>query len=248
LPLDIYFNRPTVAVSASRPYVGARLKTVHPPGFATTPPLNDSPSSGDNCAVFVFPNRQVDLYVYSLQWSGNAKDVALNLTTEHLVSRRRSIAKDCTTTCLTYTARNGIHTRTVCIQPDVNTDHAFGVMFPRQRPTCVAEVASFLFRKSVRVRGLVLRHWSQHGTPVVQDDHPTHWHPFRRREKMVIHSATRFIIANARWISDLAAREYAEKITQRDESAWSSLYSTSSRPCQSSQVEQYRRLGNQSLR
>lgn len=70
-------------------YHGAWFDIDYPVGWKATPFSRSATSTtGSNSARFTSPNGSVEFYVFSPQWNGNPKEIALDPKRETLVSHR----------------------------------------------------------------------------------------------------------------------------------------------------------------
>ena len=68
---------PIVSFTQTKAYQGAWFEVKYPQGFTAHGSIPSETSDGFDSALFTSPDGLVSFYVYSPQWSGVAKDIAL---------------------------------------------------------------------------------------------------------------------------------------------------------------------------
>jgi hypothetical protein len=134
-------------------YKGAWFDIRYPPGFQPKPSKRSSSSAtGYDSVFFLSPDRVVEFYVFSPQWSGSPTDIAVNPKTEILDSQSVEKGKEITRREGTVRARNGSYIRSFVIIENhlTNTCHAFGIKY-RDRKTYERYRSAYLkFKQSLR--------------------------------------------------------------------------------------------------
>lgn len=130
-------------------YKGAWFSISYPPGFVVKPSQRSSSGDGFDSAFFIAPDHKVKFYVFSPQWSGEAKDVALNAKSEKLVSQKVTKTKDKTLTYTTIAAKNGSYTRSLLETKDSSTVIVFGVQYASAKTYASHKDEYLRFKKSL---------------------------------------------------------------------------------------------------
>ena len=93
-------------------YEGAWFDIDYPKAFLPVPSLPSTTGDGYDSAVFRSPDKEVEFYVFSPQWGGEASDIALDPTTETEISREVSELNGTLITRFSIGARDGSYRRT----------------------------------------------------------------------------------------------------------------------------------------
>lgn len=117
-------------------YQGAWFKISYPPGFTVRPSLKSLTSSkGYDSAFFEPRDKSVQFYVFSPQWNGKPKDIAVNPITENVAStktveKRVGQVENITIKWTTIAAKNGSYLRSIVdTVSSLNTRTAFAIKY-----------------------------------------------------------------------------------------------------------------------
>ena len=93
-------------------YTGAWFKVWYPDTFEVIPSMaSTTVQKGVDSAFFRSPDRQVEFYVFSPQWSGDPSDIALDPSQETLRTKETKRSGDKQISWLTIDARDGSYSR-----------------------------------------------------------------------------------------------------------------------------------------
>lgn len=115
-------------------YSGAWFDIKYPSNFSVKPSLKSATNAnGYESAFFVSPDRLVEFYVFSPQWSGIATDIALK-TTEKITSTQTETSGNTVIKWWTIVAKNGTYTRSYQEKTDnlSNTNWVIGIKYKNQ--------------------------------------------------------------------------------------------------------------------
>lgn len=118
----------------TKTYSGAWFDIKYPSTFTVKPSLKSATNAnGYESAFFQSPDRLVEFYVFSPQWSGKATDIALK-TTEKITSTKTETSDNITIRWWTITANNGSYTRSYEEKTDnlSNTNRVIGIKYKNQ--------------------------------------------------------------------------------------------------------------------
>lgn len=113
-------------------YRGAWFSVSYPPGWSVRPSLKSySDKDGYDSAFFRSPDKKMEFYVFSPQWSGDPADIKLKPRTEKQVSRKLQVKGTSTATFVTIQAKNNSYTRSYVDRQDPtnNTRLVLGVKY-----------------------------------------------------------------------------------------------------------------------
>jgi len=115
-------------------YRGAWFRIGYPPNYTVQPSLKGATSGdrGYDSVFFISPDKKVEFYVFSPQWSGEPTDVAVNSNTENLVSTRtvQQKGKKAPITITKISAKQGAYKRLLIDIKNGSTHKVFGVKCP----------------------------------------------------------------------------------------------------------------------
>jgi hypothetical protein len=121
----------TVLCAQTKVFKGAWFDIKYPATFTARPSLPvGSAANACESAFFLSPDRLVEFYVFSPQWSGEPSDIALK-GTETLASTRTESSGTSISTWWTITDKAGAYTRSYHEKRDTmsNTNLVFGVKY-----------------------------------------------------------------------------------------------------------------------
>ncbi|NBY11198.1 MAG: hypothetical protein EBQ77_09415 [Sphingobacteriia bacterium] len=102
--LFVWYSLVTSAQTAT--FKGAWFQIQYPSNFIATGSMKSLTADGFDSAVFTSPNKQVEFYVFSPQWEGEANDIKLQ-GQEKLSNTKTQISGDTEITWWTITSPNG---------------------------------------------------------------------------------------------------------------------------------------------
>jgi hypothetical protein len=119
--------------SQTKTYQGAWFEVKYPQDFKAHGSLLSATSDGFDSAFFTSPDGTVSFYVYSPQWSGDAKDIALQ-TNEKLASSKEEKSDVKSVEWWTIIAKDQSYTRSYQKTTDMtsNTIHVIGIKYKNQ--------------------------------------------------------------------------------------------------------------------
>jgi hypothetical protein len=113
LLIVIGFVMAAPAVAQTKKYSGAWFDIRYPAAFKVKPSQKSPSASGYESVFFIAPDKSVEFYIFSPQWNGEAKDIALDEAKEKLVSSKEEMRSDSMRIkWFTYEANNKSYTRT----------------------------------------------------------------------------------------------------------------------------------------
>lgn len=121
--------------STAATFKGAWFEVWVPPHFKALPSSNaQSPEVGVDSAFFRSPEREVEFYVFSPQWNGEPREIALNPATETLSAKETKTAGGQTVTYYTIQAKDHAYTRSYQDTSSAltNTRLVFGIKYANQ--------------------------------------------------------------------------------------------------------------------
>jgi hypothetical protein len=135
-------------------YKGNFFDIQYPKNFRPSPSLKglkaDDPKP--DSARFLSPDKSVEFFIYSPQWSGSDPYTDIDSQKETLKEEKTETAKDGTVhKWYTYSAKNGSYTRAFheSFHPEYNTKRIFGVKFKDQNSYKKHQKDYLHFKKSL---------------------------------------------------------------------------------------------------
>ncbi|WP_295441303.1 hypothetical protein [uncultured Thiodictyon sp.] len=141
------------SLSNAATFKGAWFEVWVPPNFTALPSTNaQSPEVGVDSAFFRSPDKQVEFYVFSPQWNGEPREIALNPATETLGAKETKSAGNQAITYYTIQAKNNAYTRAYqdTSSPATNTRLVFGIKYANQAAYDRYRDTYIKFKKSLR--------------------------------------------------------------------------------------------------
>ncbi len=92
-------------------FTGAWFEIKFPSSFTVKPSLKSTSKKGYESAFFISPDNDVEFYIYSPQWNGNATDIDLNPNSERIVSDITQAHNNQTIRYYTYESNDKSYTR-----------------------------------------------------------------------------------------------------------------------------------------
>ena len=126
--LFVWYSLVTSAQTAT--FKGAWFQIQYPSNFIATGSMKSLTADGFDSAVFTSPNKQVEFYVFSPQWEGEANDIKLQ-GQEKLINTKTQISGDTEITWWTITSPNGTYQRSYVQKTHkiFHTTCIFGIMY-----------------------------------------------------------------------------------------------------------------------
>ena len=117
-----------------RTYKGAWFEIKYPATFQVRPSQRTSSAQGYDSAFFTAADGSVEFYVFSPQWNGDPSDVAINSSSEILVSQSSEKKGSTTVRRATIKARDNSYSRSFEDTEDstTNTRKVFGIKYGNQ--------------------------------------------------------------------------------------------------------------------
>jgi hypothetical protein len=118
----------------TKTYKGAWFDIKYPSSFTVKPSLKSSTSDkGYESAFFESPDRLVEFYVFSPQWSGNATDIDVK-NSEKITATKTETTGHFIIKWWTIAAKNGSYTRSYQEKTDTqaNTNWVIGIKYKNQ--------------------------------------------------------------------------------------------------------------------
>lgn len=114
-------------------YKGAWFQINYPLGFTAKGSQKSLSADGFDSATFTSPDQDVEFYVFSPQWNGDAQDIILQ-TNEKLSSTTSQQNGDHTTTWWTISAKDGSYFRSYQQKTNTvyHTNCIFGIRYKNQ--------------------------------------------------------------------------------------------------------------------
>lgn len=116
-------------------YEGAWFEVKYPSGFKVKNSLpSETAGQGFDSAFFISPDGEVEFYIFSPQWSGEASDITLKQN-EREVSRQVQEGENSTVVFWTIVANNNSYTRTYqeTYNHLENTNWVIGIKYKSQK-------------------------------------------------------------------------------------------------------------------
>lgn len=134
-------------------YKGAWFTIKHPPTFQVKPSLKSRTSAkGYDSAFFIAPGGDAEFYVFSPQWNGEPKDIALNPVTEEYAAQKEEQKKGKIIRRVTIRAKDKSYLRSFVDTEDINlnTRLVFGIKCSDQETYDHYREAYLSFVRSLR--------------------------------------------------------------------------------------------------
>jgi len=119
-----------------KPFEGAWFEISYPPGFTPRPSKKSATSErGCDSAFFLSPDKLVEFYVFSPQWSGEPDDIRLDPATETVASHKQERTDGRTTRWVEIRSKNRAYLRAYADTVDEtrNTRLVFGIKYRDER-------------------------------------------------------------------------------------------------------------------
>jgi len=121
-----------------RVHQGAWFSINYPPGFKARPGMKSATRiPGYDSAFFTAPDKTVEFYVYSPQWSGQPKDIEMNPKSEVYVSQKTENKGGQKVRWVTIKAKNGEYYRSFVDTVDTSSGSelrkTFGIKYRDQK-------------------------------------------------------------------------------------------------------------------
>ena len=135
-----------------RVYKGAWFEIKYPATLQVHPSLRSSSSQSYDSVFFRAPDGSVEFYVFSPQWNGDPSDVAINSSSEVLVSQSSEKKGSTTIRRATIRARDNSYTRSFEDTEDstTNTRKVFGIKYRNQDAYGRYRQTYLTFKQSLR--------------------------------------------------------------------------------------------------
>jgi hypothetical protein len=133
-------------------YAGAWFDIRYPASFSVKPSQPSPSAEGYESVFFIAPDKSVEFYVFSPQWNGDPKDIALNEATEKMVSSKQQMQGDSTLiTWFTIVANNKTYTRTYekHLNEVLNVHWVIGIKYKSQAAFKKYRTAYLRFKQSL---------------------------------------------------------------------------------------------------
>lgn len=133
-------------------YEGAWFTIRYPPGFTVKPSLrSQTAAEGYDSAFFRSPDKTVEFYVFSPQWSGEPTDIAVDRKKEKVISEKHEAKKGVKTHRVTIRAKDKSYWRsyTSVEHTEYNTRHVFGIKYRDRKAYARYRSAYVKFKKSL---------------------------------------------------------------------------------------------------
>lgn len=123
-----------IVFGQTKVYKGAWFRINYPSTFTAKSSLKSTSAGGYESARFISPDRLVEFYVFSPQWSGDPKDIALK-PNEKLAETRSQTKESQISTWWKITAKDGSYSRSYYEKKDtlLNTKYVFGIKYSNQK-------------------------------------------------------------------------------------------------------------------
>ncbi len=96
----------STSFSQTKVYNGAWFDIKYPSSFTVRESIKSVSGEGYESAFFISPDKSVEFYIFSPQWRGEAKDIALKIT-EKLASEKKQKSGDAEIKWWTISAKDG---------------------------------------------------------------------------------------------------------------------------------------------
>ena len=134
-----------------RKFEGAWFDILYPRDFKVRISLfsNSSGEKKAESAFFTSPDGTVEFYIFSPQWSGDPRDIALNPATEVLGDRTKSTKNGETTTMYTIKAKDGSYMRSYRDVTTESTRYVIGIKYKSKAAYNAHKARYIKFRDSL---------------------------------------------------------------------------------------------------
>ncbi len=112
-------------------FKGAWFDISYPSSFTVLQGIKCQSMDGVESAFFISPDKSVEFYVYSPQWSGEASDIVLK-SDEKLASEKTDVKGNQTIKWFTISAKDGSYTRSYVQTITESTNQVFGIKYKNQ--------------------------------------------------------------------------------------------------------------------
>ena len=145
----IMFNN--IILAQTKTFNGAWFDINYPSNFIAKGSLKSITSDGFESAIFKSPDNLVEFYIFSPQWSGEAKDIKLNFK-ETLSSSKSQINGDLKTKWWTIAAKDGSYLRSYQekINKSQNTNWVIGIKYKNSSALEKYKKEYALFKSSLK--------------------------------------------------------------------------------------------------
>ena len=151
-------NVPALAGTSSqggnswRVYKGAWFEIKYPSNFQVRPSQRSSSAQSYDSVFFTAPDKSVEFYVFSPQWNGDPSDVAINSSSEVLVSQTSEKKGSTTVRRVTIKARDDSYSRSFEDTEDetTNTRKVFVIKYRNQDAYSRYRQTYLTFKQSLR--------------------------------------------------------------------------------------------------
>lgn len=123
-----------VTLAKTAMFQGAWFQIQYPSHFIATGSMKSLTADGFDSAVFTSPDKQVEFYIFSPQWEGEANDIKLHLH-EKISSSKTQISGDTEITWWTIVSLNGLYQRSYIQKTNTiyHTTCVFGIKYKNSK-------------------------------------------------------------------------------------------------------------------
>ncbi len=129
-------------------FKGAWFDISYPTSFSANPGIKCQSMEGVESATFVSPDKSVEFYVFSPQWSGEATDIILK-NNEKLASEKSDVKENITIKWFTISAKDASYTRSYVQTTTESTNQIFGIKYKNQASFDKYKNEYLAFKKSL---------------------------------------------------------------------------------------------------
>ena len=132
-------------------YKGAWFEINYPSGFTVKPAQKSTTKQvGYDSVYFISPNNDVEFYVFSPQWNGEAKDIEINPNIERLIDQNTEKHKSKTIRWFTVKAKDNSYLRSIRDDTTDSTRLVFGIKYKNKAMYDKYNNDYISFKKSLR--------------------------------------------------------------------------------------------------
>ena len=134
-----------------RTYKGAWFEINYPSSFTVKPSQKSkTKQEGYDSVYFISPDNNVEFYVFSPQWNGEARDIEINPNIESLIDQNTDKSKSKAIRWFTAKAKDNSYLRAVSDETIDNTRLVFGIKYKNKAIYDKYHNDYIVFKKSLR--------------------------------------------------------------------------------------------------